>query len=158
LLTEEDRPQIEKWMTDPKIYYYLNTEPLNPKLSVFSWGIRVDGKLIGWANLQNIDYENSKAEYGIAIIDQKHNRLGGIITRSVLSYGFYQLNLNRIYIRPLASNVKSFPDDIRDGSFVREGTERKSVKRGDIYEDVIIMSMFKDEFERKCGKCQRFHI
>lgn len=156
-LTENDIPTIKKWLEDPQIAYYLITEKINDSFPFVTMGIWINKELVGWANLQNIDYDNQKAEYGIAIPNQNHQRLGGIVTRSMLKYGFSQLKLNRIYIRPLISNVKPFPDDVRDGLFIREGVERQSVKRGEKFEDVIVMSITKIEFERKWLKCQQYY-
>lgn len=150
-LIETDRPKINEWLANPMIQYYLVTEKINPELDIVSFGIHSsNGELIGWANLQNIDYENSKAEFGIAIPDLKHIKLGGFACKQVIEYGFKVLGLHRIYVRPLLSNIKPYPDDIRDkGGFVREGIERQAVKRGSAYEDVVVMSILKEEFEQR---------
>lgn len=152
-LTESDTPILNQWYNDPKIAYYMLTEVPNPRHRIISWGIRLDdGTLVGWETLENIDFNNLKAEFGIAIPDKKYRRLAGFAIKQAFFYGFNQLGLNRIYLRPLATNVKPYPDDSRDGfGFVREGVERQSVKRGDKYEDVIVFSMLKDEFERRWG-------
>jgi RimJ/RimL family protein N-acetyltransferase len=149
---ESDKPILEAWMKDKSVLYNCITEQSNPNLLAFSYAIRHNDQLIGWANLFNIDTENERAEFGIAIPD-KHVKLAGWATIQILKFAFQDLKLNRIYLRPLASSVKP-ENDVRDKfGFVREGIERQAVKRGDIYEDVIVFSMLKNEFERKWFKC-----
>ena len=147
-LTESDRPQIERWLNDPTIFYYLHTESLNEKLPVYSFGIWSNDELLGWINLQNIDYDNLKAEYGMALPDKRPPKIAYKATIEILKFAFNELGLNRVYVRPLSSNLKSVGEDQRERfGFIREGVERQSVKRGDIYEDVVVMSILKNEFE-----------
>jgi RimJ/RimL family protein N-acetyltransferase len=154
-----DLPILQKWMADKSLMYYIVTEKSESSMPYVSLAIRSGPALIGWANLFNIDDENRKAEYGIAIPDQKCTRLGGLVTIQILKYAFYNikpypdlpdLNLHRVYVRPLASNVLPGWQDTRERfGFVRESREREAVKRGDIYEDVIVMSILKDEFRKR---------
>ena len=160
-MTEADQPIIDRWDQDERLNYYIKTDPPNKDLPCISWGIYIgeNQELVGWSNLFNIDKENLRAEFGIGIPDQKHIRLGVFASRWTLAYGFRELFLHRIYVRPLASNVLAYPLDIRDrGGFVREGVEREAVLRGDIWEDVIVMGILRDEFEKRWGdvSCQQF--
>lgn len=150
-LSAEDASTINKWLEDPAIYYYMKPESINPNLQMLSYGIQSEG-LIGWACLFNIDMENQKAEYGIAVPNHQP-RTCYRATIEMLGIGF-GIGLNRIYIRPLKSNLRDRDQRERFG-FVREGVERQAVRRGDIFEDVVVMSILKTEFERKWGKCQQ---
>jgi len=145
----EDQLTVEKWLKDESLFYFIATEPQNPQLQNYQFGIRLnDGTLVGWANIYNVDPKNSKAEFGIAIPDQRGLRLGVFVWRQVGKFAFEELGLNRVYVRPLASNKLAVDLDSR-GGFVYEGTERQAVKRGDKYEDVVVLSMLKKEFERR---------
>jgi len=155
----DDIPIIQQWLQNKSLMYYMATEKSSSSLPI-SFAIRNGPALIGWANLFNIEIDNKKAEFGMAIPNQKHTRLGGIATIQVLKYafgmidipGFDKLNLNRVYVRPLASNVLPDENDMRERfGFVREGAERQAVKRGEIYEDVIVMSILKNEFIERWG-------
>jgi RimJ/RimL family protein N-acetyltransferase len=147
-----DLPIVQKWMADQSLMYYIVTEKSESSMPYVSLAIRSGPTLIGWANLFNIDFDNQKAEYGIAIPDQKFTRLGGLVTIQMLKYAFNDLELHRIYVRPLATNCLPPGEDMRDRfGFVREGIERQAVKRGDIWENVIVMSILKDEFLRRWG-------
>ena len=149
-ITESDKPLILEWLKDPKIIYFCLTEKPNLQLSAYNWAVR-NGKdeLVGWANLFNVDMDNLKAEFGLVLPNQKSMRVGAFATYEVFKFAFCELGLNRVYVRPLASNLKQEGDQRERGGFVREGIERQSVKRGDIYEDVIVLSMLKSEFESR---------
>ena len=154
---ESDLPIIQQWLQDKSLMYYIVTEKTESALPYVSFAIRSGPTLIGWANLFNIYFENKKAEYGIAIPEQKHNRLGGLATIEMLTYAFNNLDLNRVYVRPLASNCLPLGNDMRERfGFVREGIERQAVKRNDIYENIIVMSILKDEFRKRWGTCRHF--
>jgi RimJ/RimL family protein N-acetyltransferase len=148
---DSDLPVIKQWMADKALLYYVVTEKTESSMPYISFAIRNNSdRLIGWANLFNIDFENEKAEYGIWIPGQKNHRFGVFATIQVLKYAFNKLGLHRVYVRPLVSNVLPNGEDIRDRfGFIREGRERQAVKRGDTWEDVIVMSILKNEFERK---------
>jgi len=157
----DDIPIIQQWLQNKSLMYYVVTEKSESSMPYVSFAIRNGPALIGWANLFNIDFENQKAEYGIAIPNQKYTRSGGLATIQILKYAFNNikpfpvlpdLHLNRVYIRPLASNVSPDGNDMRERfGFVREGVERQAVKRGEIYEDVIVMSILKNEFIERWG-------
>jgi ribosomal-protein-serine acetyltransferase len=152
VLTEEDMIKVNEWLKYPDIKYYVFTEPYNSQLDTVALGIHLNDELIGFASLHNIDYENSKAEYGIALPDKKPTKVAFNATIQILKFAFYELGLNRVYIRPLRSNLNQTKIDQREKfGFIREGIERKSVKRGDIYEDIIVFSILKEEFERRWG-------
>lgn len=146
-ITESDYPTLQKWLDDPAIFYYMKSEPHNPDLGRVNFGIHSNGNLIGWASLINIDPDNEKAEFGIAVPGHQ-TKVCYQATIETLRFGFQRMGLNRIYIRPLRSNLRENDQRERFG-FKREGIERQSVKRGDTFEDVIVLSMLKEEFEKR---------
>jgi RimJ/RimL family protein N-acetyltransferase len=146
-ITNEDKSTVDKWLADKSLFYYIATEP--ERGDNYQFGIRLnDGTLVGWANIYNVDYGNLKAEFGIAIPDQKNMRLGVFVWRQVGRFAFKELGLNRVYVRPLVSNRLAIDLDLR-GGFVQEGIERQAVKRGGEFEDVVVLSMLKEEFESR---------
>jgi len=147
LLNDSHIDQVKKWLSDESLMYYMDTEPQNLNLRLFVWVIISNDKPVGWTSLFNIDESNKKAEFGIAIPEHQ-SMVCYKATLQVLKFGFNELGLNRIYIRPLKSDLRENDQRERFG-FVKEGIERQSVKRGDIYEDVVIFSILKDDFERK---------
>ena len=165
--TESDLPIIQKWLKNESLMYYVITEKTESLFPFISLAIRSGPALIGWANLFNIDFENQKAEYGIAIPDQKYTRIGGLATIQILKYAFNNIKpfpelpdlyLNRVYVRPLAGNVLPDGRDMRERfGFIREGRERQAVRRGDIYEDIIVMAILKNEFRKRWNQCLSCH-
>ena len=71
-------------------------------------GIFVDGLMVGMVSLHNIDYLNHSAYIGYWLDEDNVGR--GIMTdavRSLIEYGYVELEINRIEIRAGVDNVKS---------------------------------------------------
>lgn len=149
LITEKELAIIHKWAELPEIKYNVITEKANPALDFVAFGIFKEQELVGWATLQNIDYQNGKAEFGIAFPNKPADQIAIIGFRTIIEifeFAFDELKLNRIYIRPIKSNLRT---EYERFGFVTEGIERQAVKRGDVFEDVVVMSILKHEFERR---------
>jgi UDP-4-amino-4,6-dideoxy-N-acetyl-beta-L-altrosamine N-acetyltransferase len=105
------------------------------------------GKPIGLVNLINIDLINRKAEFSIQIGDNsEHGKgYGYSATKLMLEYGFMQLNLNKIYLTVLCKNEKAI-NLYKKLNFSTEGLLRQEVFKNGEYNDVLIMSILKSEF------------
>ena len=75
------------------------------------WAISTknDSACIGHVGLYQIDSRVRKAEYAILIGDKQHQGkgLGKAVSRAVLAFGFEELNLHRISLRVIATNVRA---------------------------------------------------
>lgn len=97
---------------------------------------------VGAVNIQHIDREHSKAEYGI-FIGEDSARGRGIGTASaklMLRYCFEEEKLHRIYLRALASNIAAIRSYEKAG-FRQEGYLREDVRIGDAYVDLVWMAV-----------------
>lgn len=103
-----------------------------------------DGKLIGHVGLYNIDYRIRKAEFAILIANKnyKGKGIGNICTNYMLSYGFNQLNLNRIEISILSNNIISIALCKKNG-FEQEGIQKQAQYKNGEYIDVVLMAKFR---------------
>jgi len=109
----------------------------------------VDGDaLIGNTGLENIDYINRQAEFGLCIgIKSEWNKGRGTeVTRLMAGYAFQRLNLNRVYLHVYATNPRGIRAYERAG-FRREGILRQAHWGGDRYVDTIVMGVLRSEFE-----------
>ncbi len=107
-----------------------------------------DGTHIGSIGLINIDRQNQLAELGIVIGDKSQwNK--GYCTEAItllLEYGFYTLNLNRIFLRVDQDNWGGLKCYRRCG-FVKEGELRQAVFRDGGFINHYIMSVLRSEYE-----------
>jgi len=68
-------------------------------------------------------------------------------TRLILDYGFYQLNLHRIWSGALAFNERSIQLHKVVG-FQEEGRQREAVFRNGEFHDIVMFGLLRDEWKR----------
>ena len=109
-----------------------------------------DDKLIGYANLLNIDYKNRNCEFSIVIGDKNFHGKGiAIKVRNILfRHGFQNLGMERIWVHVLSTNIPAIIEGERYG-YVKEGVLRKAEFQSGELIDVFVYSMLKDEFEAR---------
>ncbi len=161
--TEEDLEQVlPLFMDDNVLYYYLpnqvpihSTDKLGMYLSdwddgetSFLFSCYKDMDLIAIFSLEQFSLENRHAECGIALVKSKYYGKGyaSEIINEFLLYLFEKIELNRIFIRYIAGNERSYHLFSKLG-FKHEGCLRQHVKRNDKYLDMHFMGILKTEFE-----------
>ena len=108
----------------------------------YGWIIEHDSKLLGEVRLDNIESHDRRATLAIAIVD--HQRLGQGLGRAsiqaCLKIAFDELNLHRVTVRVLSSNVRAVRCYGACG-FQVEGVEREAALTDWGWEDDIIMGI-----------------
>lgn len=102
-------------------------------------------KVIGHIGLYHIDLRIRKAEFAISIADKssRGKGYGKICSEYMINFGFSQLNLNRIELSLLSTNIIAF--SLYHGlGFVQEGLLRQSQFKNNGYIDVILMAKLKE--------------
>lgn len=106
-------------------------------------------KIIGFISLNTIDYINRKAYWGGLLIGDKEERNKGYATNAtylMLKYGFEELGLNKITGHWLEDNKVSIILGKMMG-FKQEGKLKDEVYKNGRFNNVIIMSLFNDDFK-----------
>jgi ribosomal-protein-serine acetyltransferase len=109
--------------------------------------IYFDNEFAGLIGLKDIDNINNKTEIGYWLSEHFQGR--GIITKScraLIKYAFEDLYMNRIQIRVAAGNEKSIRVAKRL-NFTEEGVERAGERHGDVYFDLHVFSLLKNEVQ-----------
>lgn len=164
-LTKSDLEKTLEWHNQEDIlnYYSKLPFPVNRELeekwfekiltsnfpvTVFGIEIIEQLELIGITVLSDIDLINRSAEFGIFIGEKKQRGKGYAIeaTQETLSFGFYKLGLNRIFVRVLEDNKTTIKLNNSIG-FIREGILRQNVFKNNEYKSSIIMSILKSEYQ-----------
>ncbi|WP_117160972.1 GNAT family N-acetyltransferase [Paraliobacillus sp. X-1268] len=106
-----------------------------------------EGKHIGWVDLKNMDRLNKHAELGIAIGDKSYwgKGFGLAAMKEMLSWGFNELDLNKIWLRVEVDNDKAIKSYKRMG-YVEEGILRQDRLRNGEFVDRLRMSMLRNAF------------
>ena len=159
-IEKDDIPRYSKWINDLEVVDCLEYYRPRPMAEIELWfnkqlnkdctqafAIELNGKHIGFCQLEHIRWHSRQAELFILIGAKEYwnKGLGTDAIKALLNYSFRELNLHRIYIRIIASNKRAIRCCEKCG-FVEEGVERETRFRHGRYVDVIRMSILEQEF------------
>lgn len=110
------------------------------------------GDFIGLIHLTNIDFISGTAIWGFIIGDKnkKGKGYGNEFFKLVLDFVFRQLNLNKVVsyiVEYNSASLKLFSNS----HFIKEGVLKNHFFIDGKYNDVVIMSLFKEEYLRNNG-------
>jgi RimJ/RimL family protein N-acetyltransferase len=163
-IRENDIWVLHQWINDPEVIQYTNAFRPISEMEQKEWfantkyfknnyvfGIEDidDKKLIGTCGLYDPDHIAHKAELRMKIAESNYRGkgLGREALNQLLSFGFRDLNLNKIWLRVLSNNIPALQIYLKAG-FQKEGVMRKDMFIRGNYHDVIVMSLLKEEYER----------
>ena len=167
LLEREDLPLRVKWLNDPEIVKTLvsdfpvslaKTEAWFNKVLFddtkvnFSIVHRATKKVIGMTGFLQVDTKHSKAQMYITIGESDHHgkRYPDEIIPAILEYGFFELNLNKVYLWTILDNERGRVFYERNG-FVREAEMHQHMYCRGKYQTIIQHRVLKQEFSKKLG-------
>lgn len=160
---ETDLELLARWRNDPQIRRMFFTPLLFSLASQRQWyeelvtsstrmqfmAVRLsDGKTIGTAGFDNIDCRHQNAEMGSLVVDPAERRLNyGIdFGKTLIRYGFQELNLHRIYGRVFAFNDPILAAAEKAG-FRVEGIARQAAFAAGEFHDVVLVAVLRDEWQ-----------
>ncbi len=107
---------------------------------------RETGKYLGQCALFMIDQVSRKAELAIVLMPEHLGKgVGGEALGLLLDFGFRQANLNRIWLSVNAGNARAIRVYERAG-FSREGVMRQDRYIDGHYQDTVLMSILREEW------------
>jgi RimJ/RimL family protein N-acetyltransferase len=153
---------MHRWINDPEIIqhtnYYRPVSEMEQKewfsdttyfRNNFVFGIEHlnDKILIGTCGLYEYDPISRKSELRMKICDKSYRGkgIGADALQLLLSYGFKDVNLNRIWLKVLLDNTPAVKLYERAG-FIHEGVLRNDMYIKGKYHDVKIMSIMNHEY------------
>lgn len=164
-LTESDSAAYKSWINDRKLVQYNATyTPIsdinhnewfssvtrNADIAIFSIIEATANSLIGSCSLRHIDHLHKNAELQIRI-GKATKRGAGLGTEAVfllLTHAFNDLNLNRVYLNVFSDNQRAIHAYKKSGMTI-EGELRQACFINGAYQNVIVMSILRDEFITK---------
>lgn len=111
--------------------------------------IEYDKVPVGIIGLLNIDFKNLKAEYYITMGENQYKGKGIAYgaSKKVIEYGFYELNLNKIYLYTEVENIVGQKLFNKLG-FYKEGLIKEDLIINGIKKDRYIYGIFKEQWNR----------
>jgi RimJ/RimL family protein N-acetyltransferase len=163
---KEDLPNFVAWMNDPEVIegllVFWPMSSVDEARWLESLGGREqpekplaidardgeDWKHIGSCGFHNFEWKIRTAEIGISIGDKSvwNQGYGTETVRLMLQTGFETLNLNRIYLHVNANNPRAIRSYEKCG-FVHEGRLRQAVYQHGSYQDLLVMSILRSEWD-----------
>jgi RimJ/RimL family protein N-acetyltransferase len=141
--SENDFPFINEILskTDPKMVWVGSGEPGDCVLSILR---KDDGSPAGSFELSHIDFINKTAVFGV-VTTEKH--LGKAFVRSILNFlnETYQSGIDTIFTKIPVHNAHA----IECNEFIGFEKTGETLVLDDITYDIIVMSMHRENFERK---------
>lgn len=108
-----------------------------------SFVVEADGVAVGTANLFGFDHLARHAEAGISLSRESRGRgIGTAAIGALVEFGFVRLNLHRIHLQAIASNVAAIRAYEKAG-FVIEGRQRDHAWVRGGYEDIVRMGIIR---------------
>jgi diamine N-acetyltransferase len=150
-IERDDLPHYVQWLNDPAVLAHFGRlvplslaqeenwyEEMLQDESVRNFAVEFEGRHIGGAGFRGIDGRIGQPQ----LWDQG---LGYDVLHTLLHFGFEQMNLNRIYLRVLASNERAIHLYEKLG-FQHEGCWRQAEFRHGQYHDLLWMSVLRGEW------------
>ena len=125
------------------------TEFQTGKSAAFAIKAKLEAKLMGVIEIRDIDREHSVAELSFWLAPQFWGQ--GYMSEAVqpiLDYGFTHLSLNRIYAFHMARNPAS-GKVLQKNGFQPEGLLRQRVRKWDVFEDVVLLSILHRDWQEQ---------
>jgi RimJ/RimL family protein N-acetyltransferase len=106
------------------------------------------GQLLGYTGLTNINYvhRNCNPLTVIGVKDRLGQGIGTEVLQLIIKYAFQHLNLYKVTGHLIPSNIASKKHLERQG-FVLEGTMHNHYFARNAYQDVLIMSVFNENYQ-----------
>lgn len=162
-IEDKDLHLMVEWRNNPENnFYFYEYEPLSLPIQkiwyenylknvnndkIFIIDERKSLNTIGMVSIYHIDWRSRKAEWGRVLIipEYRGKGYGKEIDAATQMYCFETLNLHKVYREVLSINKKAIQLYEKMGCKI-EGMLRQHVYRHGEYQDVIIMSILKDEY------------
>lgn len=165
-IEREDLPRFVEWLNDPEVLQgLLMATPLS-LVQEQGWfdalrshpveehplGIEISTAegwhLIGNLSLMHLDWRSRQAEVGIFIGDKAYwnQGYGRDAMVLLLRHAFYNLGLNRVYLRVYETNPRA-QHSYRKAGFVQEGLLRQAHFQNGKFIDVLQMSVLRSEWQ-----------
>ncbi|CAM3650745.1 GNAT family N-acetyltransferase [Erysipelothrix urinaevulpis] len=160
--TEDHIPLYYSWRNDPEVAQFDQSGFIRPMSynEVAEWSqIMVDGQTfvaydddiaLGTCAFMNLDQRNGHAELAIVIGNKDYwsQGFGTKIMKQLLEWGFYGLNLNRLYLHVFSTNTRAIGLYEKMG-FVKEGEMREMLFQHGKPVNLICYGMLRNEYIKK---------
>ena len=169
-IEKDDLPRFVKWLADPEVRSYIDRHAPIGQVQEERWFDRnlISGDMQVWAidaqpadmavgpwvhigscGYRDIDWRSRAGEVGLLIgaRDFWNQGYGTDAMQTLVAWGFYALNLNRVWLRVFSDNPRAIRCCEKVG-FQEEGRLRQGNFYNGVYRDVVIMGVLREDWTR----------
>lgn len=134
-------------LTARQIKAEIEKEQAEEQNMAFAIRTRADDHLIGFVDLDGINWTHGDSFVGIGIGDRAYwgKGYGTDAMRLLLRYAFTELNLHRVSLNVFSYNSRAIRSYQKAG-FVIEGCQRQALRRDGQYHDLIFMGVLREDW------------
>jgi RimJ/RimL family protein N-acetyltransferase len=139
--SDENTPFIRQWPRETHL------EAINDKnIGHFVIQAVEDNRIVGYIILIGLENIDRAVEFKRIVINEKGNGYGRAAVRFIKKYVFEELGFHRLWLEVLENNERAYQLYKSEG-FVDEGTHRESLRQGETYLTLRVLSMLSNEYE-----------
>ena len=147
LSLRNDLEIARRFFSDPPVYESVHTKWLSQRdekdLDFIIW---YEGSRSGRISITHVNYRHSKAEYGIVIHpDYRGRNIAFRASQLLINYVFKELPIRKLSLQAFADNNIAIRLYEKLG-FSREGLLKQEYLRSGVYQDVLLMALFKENW------------
>ncbi len=147
LSLRNDLEIARRFFSDPPVYESVHTKWLSQRdekdLDFIIW---YEGSRSGRTFITHVNYRHSKAEYGIVIHpDYRGRNIAFRASQLLINYVFKELPIRKLSLQVFADNNIAIRLYEKLG-FSREGLLKQEYLRSGVYQDVLLMALFKENW------------
>lgn len=105
-----------------------------------------DDRIIGYIILIELENPDRAVEFKRIVINEKGNGYGRAAVRFIKKYVFEELGFHRLWLEVLENNNRAYQLYKSEG-FVDEGVHRESLRQGETFLSLKVLSMLSSEYE-----------
>lgn len=163
-LSRADAAVVARWENDSEYLRLMDSSPARPRSEdeivrwldganrsqqEFTFGIRLvqTDDLIGWVQLDGIEWAHRTSAVGIGIGSRNHwdNGYGTEAMTLLLNFAFYELNLHRVFLTAFSYNPRAIHLYEKLG-FQLEGRHREHLQRDGQRHDMLLYGLLSREW------------
>lgn len=163
-MRSEDQELVLAWRSNPELSKYMYTDISKPQLSqqlkwfenvkdrpdFAYWMIHFNDKPVGVVNLAKLEPEHKRTDWAfyLGASDTRGKGIGSKVETAIIYYVFYVLGLEKLHCQVFSTNQSVIALHEKFG-FKVEGVLRNHFLRGDAWNDLVLLSLFKSEAEAR---------
>jgi len=105
-----------------------------------------DERIVGYIIFIGLENPDKSVEFKRIVINEKGNGYGRAAVRFIKRYVFEELGFHRVWLEVLENNNRAYQLYKSEG-FIDEGTHRESLRQGETFLSLKVLSMLSSEYE-----------